>query len=152
MHPDPVRPGEAAVSEYEKPRVWTCLSSVFLTLALFAIVFQLALTLGLVAIHLAAGTKPAELGAKIITDFSTPNIFLVNLCLGQLDFGIAAFICIWRSPPPWRVRIAWTKPLPSSNVYVLAPLGTIIPTAIGLQECGVACRFLASGPFVRTVF
>jgi hypothetical protein len=152
VHTDPAESINPSVDgRFDKPRVWSVFAAVALALVL-SIGFQLALALAMVGFNLSNGTKPAELGDRIVEDFTTPSMFLLNICLGQLGFAVAALICIRRSAMPWRERIAWAKPLPSNSVYAFAALGTIVPTAIGLNSAEWLVEFLPADPSFGLLF
>ena len=137
--------------KFDKPRVWTVFAAVVLALVL-SIGFQVVLTLVMVGFYLSNGVEPAELGEKIVEDFTTPSMFLLNLCLGQLGFAVAAIICIQRSATPWRQRIAWAKPLPSNSVYAIAALSTIVPTAVGLKTAEWLVEVFPADPSFGMLF
>jgi membrane protease YdiL (CAAX protease family) len=134
-----------------RPRVWTVFAAVVFALVL-SIGFQSLLSLGMVGFYLSNGLEPTELGKRIVEDFATPTLFLLTICLGQLGFGVAGYFCVWKSPVPWRKRIAWAMPLPSNSVYVLAALGTIVPTAIGLKSAEWLADFLPADPSFAAMF
>ncbi|NND95739.1 MAG: CPBP family intramembrane metalloprotease [Pirellulaceae bacterium] len=133
------------------PRVWTVFTAVLVSL-LIATVLQVILTIVLVAIELANGVTPEQLGPKLTERLTEPPFFLSMLVLGQLGFGLTALLCVWKSPTPWRERISWSTPKPSRSIYWLAAIGTIFPTVVGLTAAVAASDFLPADASFESLF
>ena len=113
------------------PRIWTVFGALLAALVL-AVVFQVAAVAAMVGIEFARGTPVADLQQVLQTKLTDPLTFILIAGLGQLGFAFAGFVAAWKSPEPFRKRVAWFKPNASPRIYPVSMIGSILPLAIGL--------------------
>jgi len=112
------------------PRVWTVFAAAGVALFL-AILFQSIFVAVLAIIEVGRGVESAELSEVIMDQLVSPYIMILMMAMGQMAFGIAAFVPAIISPTPLRERVAFTRAHPSWRVYPITMLSSIFPLAIG---------------------
>lgn len=133
------------------PRVWTVFAAVVAALGL-AVVFQVVLVVGLIAIQAAAGNDVEKFAKELPEKLGTPEIFMLMAAGGQLAFLLGSIVPAWLSPVPFRERLGLIGPRPSWGVVPLVMIASWASLAVGIGFAYALALILKPDPMVEELF